>query len=272
MLAKKIALLAGCIQHVPAFWLKKIRKPNLSKINLVMIDMDGTFTNFHTFKNALSNAYNDQNKEYQKVIYTAKNDPKLTVDNNRLILGLHALIKGGFNHDFEKKLLKQAKEEVNLDILNFIKKIKGAEIIIVSRSSEWIASELSKKFNLSGGYGSKMTYDKKGNLIGAKYLVTDKIPANHTNYVFTTKEMLAKKHMLKAGKEFSLQRTMFFTNDILDAKVMSECACGILVKEKNLDLIDNIAVWLGLYDYFLQSSEDYTRLTKLLNAKITTQS
>lgn len=265
---KRVKLLLWGLCYLPLFIAKRITPRIISNANLIIIDMDGTFTNYHTFKEALNLTYRDNGKSYDNVVMTDKKSANLTMDNQRMIEGLIFLKKGGFNKRVEFILIKNAIKKINLDLVKLVNTLKSKyEIILVSRSSDFIAKEISKKYGLAGGYGSIMVYDKRGSVIGTKRLITDNVPKN-SEYSFSTKVDIAERHMKEKGLSFSMSKTIFISNDILDLDVMYRSLFSVLILDKERDYIDNVSYYLMLYDYLAENSNDIEELIRILDSKI----
>ncbi len=267
---QKLLLIIRCITFLPAIIKKKLFKPKTIYCNLVIFDMDGTFTTTHTFKQALTNLYKDNGETYEKVIFTQNNKKGFTVDNQRMLDGLKYLTDGQFKIDDEKSLEEKAIKNVSPAIKKMLKKIPvNVETIIITKSSDHIAKKLAKRFGLSNGYGSIMEYDKKRILKTARLLVTDNVPNLKTKIKLVTKETLARKHMEKKRMVFDLNKTIFVGNDALDLELMVKCVFSILVKKEKSEFIDSLVYYLTPYDFILsESSNSFNSLEKILNTKI----
>ncbi|MBS3054068.1 MAG: hypothetical protein J4431_00845 [Candidatus Aenigmarchaeota archaeon] len=225
-----------------------------------MIDMDGTFIKTHTFQKALEMAYANQGDNiYNELIYRSKQTRAYTQDNIRMLKGLEALVNAKFTKNMEMKVAKISELYLNYDLLKSLKKIKGKEIIITTKSSDLIAKYLSKKYGLSGGYGSIMKYGRKGKIVGAERLITDK--EHKFNKLFVTKLSLAKFHMTKKDKRFDPKKTVIISNDILDIETMKNVGLSIIVKENSYDLIGRLSYNLKLFDIMIDNK--YTQIENI---------
>jgi len=266
----KMIILLKALSYFPHFWIRKLFFKKKINFNLVIIDMDGTFSKFHSFKEGLKLVYHDGAEKYNKVILSEKKD-NLSADNLRMITGLRLLIHGKANRKSEIKLIVKSAEQVNPLLLKLTKKLSNdVEVILATRSSDTVAKGLASEFNLGGGYGSVMKYDNNGTIVGAERLISDKIPAK-SEFPFSTKEKVAQEHMEKKKKKFSLKNTIFISNDILDIEVMSKSAYSILVRTNHHDFIDNIPYYLGLFDFVLRDENDLENLIKALSPKVITK-
>ena len=233
------------------------------QFNLIIVDMDGTITKNHTFKEGLKKCYEFKGEKiYEDIILNSKNTVKrrLSPDNMRMKTGLTALIHGGFRRKFENELIDSAFKNLNSNLVGLLDKVnKKKEVIIISRSSETIAKNIAYRLGFSAGYGSIMEYAKNGALIGALRLVSDK--SDDAEFLLA-KETLAKYHMEKKGKTFSLEKTAYIGNDILDLDLMSKVGLTILVKNEKIEFADKIAHFFKLYD--LDLKKDYNEIKRLI--------
>lgn len=262
-----LKLVIGSVGYFPFFLLKRFRRRHYP-FNLIIFDMDGTITECETFKSALMKIYNDTGENYKNVIFTTKHLKDLTKDNIRMQEGLKYLITGGFNEKMEGPIIKDAVLKANKRLTSILPKIGNSiETLLITRSSETGSKKIAKLLGVHDGYGSLMVYNKNGTLIGAKYLVTDKVPKIATKPKFTTKLLLASNHMKKKGKFFCLDKTAFVGNDILDVGLMAKCGLSILVKKKKMNFIEALVYYLHLYDFKLETDDDYSKLANILTAK-----
>ena len=260
---EKLYLLANMIEYAPIFFFRRI-KLKAKKVDLIIIDMDGTITSIHTFKEALKHCYNQQGEDiYLKSIFQKKRN-NFSADNQRMLKAIELLKQGGLQKNYEKEILKKALKSVNNKLLIFLRKnCKNKDIIIVSKSSNWMANNLAKKLKFSDGFGSELIYNKNGLLIDSKMLVTDTIPKNIEINIFTTKEIIAETYMKKRGKDFDLNKVALMTNDVLDIKLLSRVGIAILLKKENPQFLDKLAIICKIYD--IEIDKDYNKLKGLIN-------
>ena len=263
---RNLFLMLQIAKYVPLFFFRRImlKVSKNRKFNLIIVDMDGTLTRLHTFKQALEISFSRKGGEvYQDIIYTTKNENNpFTTDNFRMLNGLNALVKGKFNISSERKLCNIALKQVNKKLADCLKDKKSKEVIIISRSSALVANYLAKKLGLSGGYGSVMEYDKQGDVKGAKILVTDKEANWNDKGLFKTKISIARDHMKSKKKPFGPKETILVSNDILDINTMAKVGLSVILKENNSDFINQLCYKLGLFDILIK--DDYRRLRELL--------
>lgn len=249
---EKFSIIYDTIKYSIKFFQRR-RKITPREIDLIIVDLDGTLTSTKTFKEALKLCLHKKSEAAYLGTMFQNKEKKLTIDNLRMLKAVDYLKQGDFQKKYEDKILKKALKNINEPLLSLLQCFPKKQVIIISKSSSYGARQVAQKLSLSAGYGSTLIYDKNGHITGAQKLVTDIIPSGYEG-LFTTKEEIAKNHMQELGMKFSMARTAVFTNDILDAELLSKSGIGVVVKNNKNEFFEKLTIDFKLYDLLMDKN------------------
>lgn len=249
-IVKKIGKIALFLSNIPNAILFIVRrKRDVRKIiencDQVILDMDGSLLTTHTFREGLKLAYGEKEQlNYDELFLKFEARPEIVFDALIMLNGLNLLINGKLTKKKELILAKNSEKKINPKVINLLKKM-NKKVVLITKSSNVVAKHLSKKLGFYGGFGSVMTYNKKGEINGAKVLVTNRTTGTFNGLKFISKEDIARKIF---KNKFNFEKTIVISNDLQDMEIMKKAKIAIMVSTKKPHFLDKVVEILKLYD------------------------
>ncbi len=234
---------------------------NSSKINIILVDLDGTLINSNSPLDALALKFGatKANKIFNDILTdfkAGKSDFDQTVYFTNLAVSNAKLKKS----DWENLLdfyLHNGKISVHLLAALKIAKSKKVKVIIATRSSLVFAKTVSDRLGFDGAIGTYISEKNHPYIIGSK---------NATSPKFKIYTKLGKlSSMFKQHKNFDFSKIAVISNDAMDSQELASSGLGILLTHKNKPSpVEKLARTFELYDLLLKEGVGLEK--KLLKA------
>jgi len=228
----------------------------------VLIDLDGTILkNFSTLEEGLKLLYGLRIGTQK---YFGLMDLVITTSPEEIMLiAEKELIEGGFNRKHLKKINEKMMTKIDYDLIKAIKNNLGNKTIIVAtKSSNTLAIKIANKFSFFAGIGTQLMFNQRGQMSKSKILISDnnKVQAGH---VFRTKLKLAKEKFKTKHNNIHEKEIAIITDAITDLEIMKKCGLVILIRNSHPTFLQKVCEKYKLYDIFLYSKRDYSKLNQL---------